>query len=98
MFNPKPLEVECKRQAEFGYKPPNNYMQNRWDTHGAFIAGGEFQYKLMIEENNRLRMLVADVLHGWLPEDAGPGFDWDTWADLAFREIGDNGVTGKSSV
>lgn len=97
-FDPAKPRAEAIRLARTDQLEKNEYMTSRWDAHGAFIAGAAFQYDQMVQENNRLRMLVADVLHGWLPEEAGPAFDWDQWADLAFREVGENGSAGKSTV
>lgn len=102
MFDPDFTRKECARlsnETEYG---KFKHQISRWDSSGGFVAGAEYQYNKMIEENNRLRMLVADVLYGWIPEEAGPEFDWIGWTELAIKEVGPKeeecGITEKHSV
>lgn len=57
MFDPKLAREECLRLASSD-KGKHEYMNSRWDAHGAFIAGAKFQYDLMEEEIARLNRVI----------------------------------------
>jgi hypothetical protein len=103
MFDPNFTRVECARLSNETEHGKFKHQVSRWDSQGGFVAGAEYQYNKMIDENNRLRMLVADVLYGFVPEDAGPEFNWVEWAELAIKEVGpiqkeECGVAEKCSI
>lgn len=88
MFDTGAIRAELMRLAHADKLGKGANMMSRWDAYGAFIDGARFQYDIDTKEVETLRRLVADVLLGFLPEDTGPGFDWDEWAALATKELG----------